>query len=90
VVDLRTGRQAGFFDFTVGCEELYDVQFLPGVHRPMILNLQKPVVHQAITNPDFCYWLRPGNEIPDGNSSAPGANVARAGAACAEAAGEAC
>ena len=32
---------SGVFDFTAGCEELYDVQFLPGVFRPMILNLQK-------------------------------------------------
>ena len=41
VVDLRSGREAGFFEFTAGCEELYDVQFLPGVRRPMILNLRK-------------------------------------------------
>jgi uncharacterized protein (TIGR03032 family) len=65
VVDLRTGRQCGFFEFTAGCEELYDVQFLPGVHRPMILNLQKPVVHEAITNPESSYWLRPSKELHD-------------------------
>ena len=65
VVDLRTGRQCGFFEFTAGCEELYDVQFLPGVTRPMILNLQKPVVHEAMTNPESCYWLRPSKELID-------------------------
>jgi uncharacterized protein (TIGR03032 family) len=64
VVDLKSGRQAGFFEFTAGCEELFDVRFLPGVRRPMILNLLKPVVHQAITNPDSSYWLRPENERP--------------------------
>ena len=42
VVDVRSGREAGFFEFTAGCEELYDVQFLPGVFRPMILSLEKP------------------------------------------------
>ena len=63
VVDLRSGRQAGFFEFTAGCEELYDVQFLPGVFRPMILNLEKPEVRQAMTNPDSSYWLRPSSEI---------------------------
>ena len=62
VVDVRSGRQCGLFEFTAGCEELYDVQFLPGVCRPMILNLQRPEVHQAITNPECCYWLRPSNE----------------------------
>ena len=25
VVDVRNGREAGFFEFTAGCEELYDV-----------------------------------------------------------------
>jgi uncharacterized protein (TIGR03032 family) len=70
VVDLRSGREVGFFEFTAGCEELYDVAFLPGVHRPMILNLQKPEVRQAITNPESCYWLRPSSEIKDGRSGA--------------------
>jgi len=65
VVDVRSGREVGFFEFTAGCEELYDVQFLPGVHRPMILNLQKPEARQAMTNPDSCYWLRPSSEIRD-------------------------
>jgi uncharacterized protein (TIGR03032 family) len=65
VVDIRTGRQCGMFEFTSGCEEIYDVQFLPGVLRPMILNMQKPVVHEAITNPECSYWLRPSKEIPD-------------------------
>ncbi len=64
VVDLRSGRMVGAFEFTAGCEELYDVQFLPGVHRPMILNLEKPVVRQAMVTPGPSYWLRPSSEIP--------------------------
>ena len=71
VVDVRDGREAGFFEFTAGCEELYDVQFLPGVRRPMILNLQRPEVHEAVTNPDSCYWLRPSNEIQSSDPHAP-------------------
>jgi uncharacterized protein (TIGR03032 family) len=63
VVDLRSGTEQGFFEFTAGCEELYDVQFLPGVSRPMILNLLRPETQQAMTNPDSCYWLRPSSEI---------------------------
>jgi uncharacterized protein (TIGR03032 family) len=65
IIDLRTGAQAGFFEFTSGCEELFEVQFLPGARRPMILNLDKPQVRQAVTNPDSSYWLRPSNEIHD-------------------------
>lgn len=71
VVDVRNGRQAGLFEFTAGCEELYDVQFLPGVHRPTILNLEKPAARQAITNPDSCYWLRPSNELREPPLAAP-------------------
>jgi uncharacterized protein (TIGR03032 family) len=63
VVDLRTGSEIGFFEFTQGCEELFDVQFLPGVFRPMILNLEKPAARQAMSNPQSAFWLRPGNEI---------------------------
>ena len=55
--------EVGFFEFTGGCEEIYDVQFLPGVLRPMILNLEKPAARQAMTNPDSCFWLRPSSEI---------------------------
>jgi len=65
VVDLRSGVLAGTFEFTSGCEELYDVQFLPGVYRPMILNLEKPAARQAITNPESSFWLRASSEIRD-------------------------
>ena len=64
-IDLRTGREVGFFEFTSGCEEIYDVQFLPGQTRPMILNLDKPDARRAVSNPDSSFWLRPGSEIHD-------------------------
>lgn len=64
VVDLRTGHQEAMFEFTSGCEELYDVQFLPGVFKPNILNLQKERHVEAITAPEFSYWLRPSSEVP--------------------------
>jgi uncharacterized protein (TIGR03032 family) len=64
VVDLRTGGQVGMFEFTAGCEEIYDVQFLPGVRRPMILSIDKPAARQAVTHPESSWWLRPSAEIP--------------------------
>ena len=78
VVDLRTGRFVGMFEFTSGCEELYDVRFLPGVRRPMILNLEKPAVRQAITHPESSFWLRPSAEIRE---EASAAEAGREGAA---------
>jgi uncharacterized protein (TIGR03032 family) len=65
VVDLRSGREVGRLDFTSGCTELFDVCFLPGVTRPMILHLGKDETRQAFTAPEFSYWLRPGALIPD-------------------------
>lgn len=64
VVDLRQGTQVGLFEYTAGCEELFSVEFLPNVTRPMILNLEKPGARQAFTDPDACYWLRPSAERP--------------------------
>lgn len=65
IIDVRNGRECGFFEFTGGCEELYDVQFLPGAVRPTILNFQKPAARQAITYPEASYWLRPGSEASE-------------------------
>jgi uncharacterized protein (TIGR03032 family) len=66
VIDLASGKTAGMFEFTTGCQELYDVQFLPGVRRPTVLNLEKDAVRQAFTAPEFSYWLRPSAEIKPG------------------------
>jgi len=80
VVDLRTGAEVGMFEFTAGCEELYDVQFLPGAVRPMILNLEKSAARQAVTHPESSWWLRPSAEIAAGAaaSSADGQQVSPA------------
>jgi uncharacterized protein (TIGR03032 family) len=66
VIDLKDGRTLGMFQFTEGCQELFDVQFLPGVRRPMILNPSQEAARQAFPAPTFSYWLRPSNEIPSG------------------------
>ncbi len=65
VVDLRTGGEAGTFEFTGGCTEIFDVRFLPGVLRPMILNSDKDATGQAVTAPGFSYWLRPSAVVPE-------------------------
>jgi uncharacterized protein (TIGR03032 family) len=69
VVDTRRGTLVGLFEYTAGCEEIYDVQYLPGVFRPTILNLDKPAVRQAITNPDSSFWLRKSSEIQEESDS---------------------
>jgi len=65
IIDLHSGNVVGMIEFTTGCQELFEVQFLPNVRRPMILNLDKSAARDAFTAPDFSYWLRPSNEIKD-------------------------
>ena len=87
VVDLRSGAEVGMFEFTAGCEELYDIQFLPGVYRPMILNLEKPAVRQAVTHPDTSWWLRPSAEVRGGVAGGTGFSQECSSSAAAASAG---
>jgi len=57
VVDLESGKEVGIFEFTDGCDELYDVLFLQGLSMPSILNHDNPASKRAVTAPDFAYWL---------------------------------
>jgi uncharacterized protein (TIGR03032 family) len=65
LVDVATGRELGMFEITDGCTELFEVRVLEGRRRPMILNRERPESKEAFPAPDFSYWLRPQNQIPD-------------------------
>lgn len=69
IIDLRTGQQVALFEFTAGCQELYEIAFLPGVRQGMIVHQSMQPAKDAFTAPQFSYWLRPSNMIPD---DAPG------------------
>lgn len=62
VVDTRTGKCEGMIEFTDAAEELYDVVYLPGIHKPAILNSLGEGSRQAITAPEFAYWIRPDKD----------------------------
>lgn len=57
VVDLHRGEAVGWLEFSGGCQELYEVVFLPHYLRPLLLNGTQPTLHQAIVTPDFSYWV---------------------------------
>ncbi|MGL4463291.1 MAG: TIGR03032 family protein [Planctomycetia bacterium] len=65
MIDLRHGRLLGMMEFTSGCEELFEIGWLPGVRRPQLMNLQREETRQAVPAPTFSYWLRKANEIVD-------------------------
>jgi uncharacterized protein (TIGR03032 family) len=61
LVDLVRGIELGRFTFTSGCTEIFEVQFVPHLKRPMVFNSQQESAHQAFPAPAFSYWLRPAN-----------------------------
>jgi uncharacterized protein (TIGR03032 family) len=61
VVDLWDGRTVGTFEFTSGCSELYEVQWLTGKRRPMVLNPERMDKVQAFLTPEQG-WLV---EVPE-------------------------
>ena len=64
VVHLPTGNQVGLLEFTAGCQEIFEVAFLPRLRRPNLLQPDRDDARQAVTAPDFSYWLRPSNQLP--------------------------
>jgi uncharacterized protein (TIGR03032 family) len=64
VIHLTSGNQVGVLEFTSGCQEIFEVQFLPRVRRPNLLQFDRPEARQAFTAPEFSYWLRPSHELP--------------------------
>jgi uncharacterized protein (TIGR03032 family) len=61
LLDLQDGRTLGMLEFTGGCQELFDVHFLPGCKRPMIVAPSQEAARQAFPAPEFAYWLRPSS-----------------------------
>ncbi len=65
IVNIKTGKQEGLFEFTAGCEEIFDTRFLANTQRPNILNTDRPEALEAFNAPEFSYWLRPQNLVKD-------------------------
>jgi uncharacterized protein (TIGR03032 family) len=64
VIHLPTGAKVGEIIYKASVEEIYDVQILPDMIRPGILNTQKPEYKMGLSTPESTYWARPN---PDNN-----------------------
>lgn len=62
VMHLPTGALVGEIRYQSSVEEIYDVQILPGVLRPGILNTDKPEFRMGLATPEATYWARPNPE----------------------------
>lgn len=52
VIDLRTGQTVAFLRFEGDVREIFDVQVLPGIRYPELLELGSPLVATSFTVPD--------------------------------------
>ncbi len=58
IVNILTGRTEGMFYFERGCEEIFDVNLLPKVHRAAVLTPDRPACRDAMTTEGFSWWIR--------------------------------
>jgi len=56
VVHRQSGALVGELRFLQSCEEIYDVQVLPGVRRPGILGVRDDTFRRALAMPDQTFW----------------------------------
>ena len=56
-IHRQTGQLAAMLEFTQGCDELYDVQFLPGYSRPVLLNDQQMSRLYPVITPQQGYLI---------------------------------
>lgn len=69
VLHLPSGRIAGGIRFLASCEEIYDVQALPGLRRPGILGVESAVRRRALSTPAGAYWA--SAEAEEADAAAP-------------------
>jgi len=55
-VHLPTGALVGTVQYVNSCEEIYDVQVLPGLTRPGILGTDAPYYREALSLSKATYW----------------------------------
>jgi uncharacterized protein (TIGR03032 family) len=61
VLHLQTGALVGQMEFIRTCEEIYDVQVLPGLIRPGIVGPDSDVRSQGLSTPDASFWAVGGD-----------------------------
>lgn len=59
IIHLPTGALVGQIQYLTSCEEIYDVQVLPGLRQPGILNHTTPLYRHALSLPNDGFWSDP-------------------------------
>ncbi|NND31403.1 MAG: TIGR03032 family protein [Saprospiraceae bacterium] len=58
IIHLKSGALVGEIKFLASVDEIYDLQILPGMRRPGILNTKNPVHKYGLSIPNATYWAR--------------------------------
>ncbi len=56
VIHLPTGATVGKLTFQMTVDEIYDIQILPNILRPNIVNTYGTTHHEALNIPSATYW----------------------------------
>jgi uncharacterized protein (TIGR03032 family) len=62
VVDAVSGATVGTFEFTSGCQELFEVRLLAGVRQGMIVSAREGPAREPFTTQELSVWVRGGEE----------------------------
>jgi uncharacterized protein (TIGR03032 family) len=62
IYHLPTGAFVGQIQYHNSVEEIYDVQVLPGMSRPGILNTMTDAYKEGLSTPQTTYWARPAEK----------------------------
>ncbi len=76
VLHRESGAYVGDLRFLRSCEEIYDVQVLPGLRRPGILGVSDETHRRALATPDQSFWALE-REGEAATASAPGGALLR-------------
>jgi uncharacterized protein (TIGR03032 family) len=68
VFHLPSGAFVGRIKYVNSCEEIYDIQVLPGLRRPGILGINSPIYRRALSTPNATFW---GAEEDTGRVAVP-------------------
>ena len=58
VIHIPTGGIVGELKYQTTVDEIFDVQILPNIRRPGILNTMNDVYKLALTTPETSYWAK--------------------------------
>ena len=56
IVHLASGKNVGELNYQNSVEEIYDIQILPNLRRPGILNTETEAYTMGLSTPDKTFW----------------------------------